>query len=154
MYHLTTVNFVDDACDVTLSVYPHRASLKNLPGHGGNCLFRVVFVFTEILFEIDFFCMKDCMVNKITHFPKRKSILWILRTNWFDFLCILSFKGDVIQGNLEALTCSVRSGVCLSTTILNVVCQAYHISLGFSYSLIWLRFWRLISLQNLMVSKF
>ena len=24
-------------CDVTLmSVYPHRASLKNIPGHGGN----------------------------------------------------------------------------------------------------------------------
>ena len=25
-----------DLCDVTLSVYPHRASLKNMPGHGGN----------------------------------------------------------------------------------------------------------------------
>ena len=25
-----------DACDVILSVYPHRASLKNMPGHGGN----------------------------------------------------------------------------------------------------------------------
>ena len=25
-----------DACDVTLSVHPHRASLKNMPGHGGN----------------------------------------------------------------------------------------------------------------------
>jgi hypothetical protein len=24
-----------DACDVTLSVYPHRASLKNMPVHGG-----------------------------------------------------------------------------------------------------------------------
>ena len=23
-------------CDVTLSVYPHRTSLKNTPGHGGN----------------------------------------------------------------------------------------------------------------------
>jgi hypothetical protein len=23
-------------CDVTLSVYPHRAGLKNMPGHGGN----------------------------------------------------------------------------------------------------------------------
>jgi hypothetical protein len=26
----------NDACDVTLSVYPHRASLKNMPVHGGN----------------------------------------------------------------------------------------------------------------------
>ena len=25
-----------DACDVTLSAYPHRASLKNMPVHGGN----------------------------------------------------------------------------------------------------------------------
>ena len=25
-----------DVCDVTLSVYPHRASLKNMPGHVGN----------------------------------------------------------------------------------------------------------------------
>ena len=25
-----------DACDVTLSVYPHRTSLKNMPGHGGH----------------------------------------------------------------------------------------------------------------------
>ena len=24
------------SCDVTLSVYPHRACLKNMPGHGGN----------------------------------------------------------------------------------------------------------------------
>ena len=25
-----------DAYDVTLSVYPHRVGLKNMPGHGGN----------------------------------------------------------------------------------------------------------------------
>ena len=25
-----------DVCGVTLSIYPHRASLKNMPGHGGN----------------------------------------------------------------------------------------------------------------------
>ena len=25
-----------DACDVTLRVFLHRASLKNMPGHGGN----------------------------------------------------------------------------------------------------------------------
>jgi hypothetical protein len=25
-----------DACDVTLSVFPHRASLKHMPDHGGN----------------------------------------------------------------------------------------------------------------------
>jgi hypothetical protein len=25
-----------DACDVTLSAHPYRASLKNMPGHCGN----------------------------------------------------------------------------------------------------------------------
>ena len=25
-----------DVCDITLSVYPHGASLKNMPGHGEN----------------------------------------------------------------------------------------------------------------------
>jgi hypothetical protein len=25
-----------DVCDVSLSVYPHRPILKNMPGHGGN----------------------------------------------------------------------------------------------------------------------
>jgi hypothetical protein len=29
-------NIDPDACDVTLSVYPHRPSLKNMPGHGGK----------------------------------------------------------------------------------------------------------------------
>jgi hypothetical protein len=29
-------------CDVTLSVYPHRAGLKNMPGHGGKHLFTWV----------------------------------------------------------------------------------------------------------------
>ena len=28
-------NILYIACDVTLSVYPHRASLKNMPGHSG-----------------------------------------------------------------------------------------------------------------------
>ena len=30
-----------DICDVTLSVHPHRASLKNMPGHGGNRTYDV-----------------------------------------------------------------------------------------------------------------
>jgi hypothetical protein len=28
--------------DVTLSVYPHRTSLKNMPGHGGASIPKVV----------------------------------------------------------------------------------------------------------------
>jgi hypothetical protein len=29
-------NLLGVACDATPSVYPHRASLKNMPDHGGN----------------------------------------------------------------------------------------------------------------------
>jgi hypothetical protein len=29
-------SLIIDACDVTLSVHPHRESLKNMPAHGGN----------------------------------------------------------------------------------------------------------------------
>ena len=35
--HSMIVSYIDNdnyACDVTLSVYPHQAGLKNMPGHG------------------------------------------------------------------------------------------------------------------------
>ena len=32
----TNESIIYDACDVILSVYPHRVSLKNMPGNGGN----------------------------------------------------------------------------------------------------------------------
>ena len=39
-YHILCVGVMYsgeyDACDVTLIVYSHRASLKNMPGHGGD----------------------------------------------------------------------------------------------------------------------
>ena len=28
-----------DVCDFTLSVYPHRVSLENIPDHGGNRIY-------------------------------------------------------------------------------------------------------------------
>jgi hypothetical protein len=33
---VVTAYITNYACDVTLSVYPHRASLKNMPDNGGN----------------------------------------------------------------------------------------------------------------------
>ena len=33
-----------DACDVTLNVYPHRASLKNMPDHGGNVIYIMLYI--------------------------------------------------------------------------------------------------------------
>ena len=34
-YHDVMYSGEYDVCVATLSVYPHRASLKNIPGHGG-----------------------------------------------------------------------------------------------------------------------
>ena len=41
-----------DACDVTLSVYPHRVSLKNMPDRGGNRTYDIfqacpVWIYTQ-----------------------------------------------------------------------------------------------------------
>ena len=33
-----------DVCEVTLSVYPHRASLKNMPGHSGKRTYDLWYV--------------------------------------------------------------------------------------------------------------
>jgi hypothetical protein len=38
-----------DASDVTLSVYPHRASLKNMPDHGGNRTYDLWNTSSEIM---------------------------------------------------------------------------------------------------------
>ena len=37
-----------DVCDVTLSVYPHRARLKNMPGHGGNRTYEISHTRTDL----------------------------------------------------------------------------------------------------------
>ena len=42
-----------DACDVTLSVYPHRASLKNMPDHGGNRTYDLWILAQLISKELD-----------------------------------------------------------------------------------------------------
>ena len=43
-----------DAYDVTLSVYPHRASLKNMPGHGGNRTYDLASPLTVLELELEY----------------------------------------------------------------------------------------------------
>jgi hypothetical protein len=63
-----------DACDVTLSVYPHRASLKNMPGHGGNRTYdpwiSIGLVFQQNQTEAESDMLEDS--NLIEHDPTRK----------------------------------------------------------------------------------
>jgi hypothetical protein len=53
-----------DACDVTLSVYPHRASLKNMPDHRGQAYFSNIFMliyemYMHACYIIDHICIKN-----------------------------------------------------------------------------------------------
>ena len=58
-----------DACDVTLSVYPHRASLKNMPVHDGNRTYDLASPLTvlELEYLADLRPSVRCLVFKL-HF--------------------------------------------------------------------------------------
>ena len=50
--HVTEGKLLYYVCDVTLSVYPHRACLKNMPGHGGNRTYDIDIEGTRLSSEI------------------------------------------------------------------------------------------------------
>jgi hypothetical protein len=81
-----------DACDVTLSVYPHRASLKNMPVHNGNRTYDLASPLTVLEFEYlaDLWPCARHLVFKL-HFSyflnmHRRGCLHDGR--WDDFWCI------------------------------------------------------------------
>ena len=41
-----------DICDVTLSVYPHWASSKNMPGHGWNRTYDLIYVSQRLFINL------------------------------------------------------------------------------------------------------
>ena len=59
----------DDVCDVTLSVYPHRASLKNMPGHGGRRAYfsssPAVWIYTQSNITNIFNCFMQSKTEEI-----------------------------------------------------------------------------------------
>ena len=58
-----------DICDVTLSVYPHRASLKNMPGHGGNRTYDL-WNTSPMLYQLSY-AVRTVRVNDISNRPDR-----------------------------------------------------------------------------------
>ena len=60
-----------DACDVTLSVYPHRASLKNMPGHGGNRTY-------DLWNTSPMLCQRSYAVRSVVRFPPWPGIFFKL----------------------------------------------------------------------------
>ena len=56
-----------DACDVTLSVYPHRASLENMPGHGGNRTYDLWNIFLSLFRNITYSNRPDRVAQLAEH---------------------------------------------------------------------------------------
>ena len=55
-----------DACDVTLSVYPRRESLKNMPGHGGDRTYDL-WNTSPMLFQLSYAVMsvRVCDISRL-----------------------------------------------------------------------------------------
>jgi hypothetical protein len=67
-------------CDVTLSVYPHRAGLKNMPGHGG-------------IRTYDLWNTSPCILLKdYSMFCGPKTGIYLLFTNAFHNSRLLKFN--------------------------------------------------------------
>ena len=60
----------EDACEVTLSVYPHRASLKNMPGHGGNRTYDL-WNTSPMLFQLSYMVrsVRVCDISELSLVP-------------------------------------------------------------------------------------
>jgi hypothetical protein len=84
-----------DACDVTLSVYPHRASLKNMPDHGGNRTYELRHCKQRISFISLLICRYENIGTKIyliqTHSIIKLEVYCSFILYIFDnFLCIFN----------------------------------------------------------------
>ena len=73
-----------DACDVTLSVYPHRASLKNMPGHGGNRTYEL-WNTSPMLCQLSYTVrsVRVCDISKLSLVPSIS-----MQSSNQDFFCV------------------------------------------------------------------
>ena len=74
-----------DACDVTLSVYPHRASLKNMPDHGGNRTYDL-WNTSPMLCQLSYavWSVRVCDISEQNLVPS----ISMLSNNNHDFSCV------------------------------------------------------------------
>ena len=78
-----------DVCDVTLSVYPHRASLKNMPGHGGNRTYDL-WNTSPMLCQLSYAVrsVRVCDISELSLVPS----ISMQSSNHDFFLCYLVFR--------------------------------------------------------------
>ena len=91
-----------DACDVTLSVYPHRASLKNMPAHGGNRTYDL-WNTSPMLCQLSYavWSVRVCDISEQNLVPS----ISMLSNNNHDFFCV----GVMYSGEYDA--CDVTLSV-------------------------------------------
>ena len=91
-----------DACDVTLSVYPQRASLKNMPDHGGNRTYDL-WNTSPMLCQLSYavWSVRVCDISEQNLVPS----ISMLSNNNHDFFCV----GVMYSGEYDA--CDVTLSV-------------------------------------------
>ena len=91
-----------DACDVTLSVYPHRASFKNMPDHGGNQTYDL-WNTSPMLCQLSYavWSVRVCDISEQNLVPS----ISMLSNNNHDFFCV----GVMYSGEYDA--CDVTLSV-------------------------------------------
>ena len=91
-----------DACDVTLSVYPHRASLKNMPDHDGNRTYDL-WNTSPMLCQLSYavWSVRVCDISEQNLVPS----VSMLSNNNHDFFCV----GVMYSGEYDA--CDVTLSV-------------------------------------------
>ena len=66
-----------DACNVTLSVYPHRASLKNMPDHGGNRTYDYYWNTSPMLCQLSY-AVWSVLTKVIATRSGRYLLIWLV----------------------------------------------------------------------------
>ena len=91
-----------DACDVTLSVYPHRESLKNMPDHGGNRTY-ILWNTSPMLCQLSYavWSVRVCDISEQNLVPS----ISMFTNNNHDFFCV----GVMYSGEYDA--CDVTLSV-------------------------------------------
>ena len=103
-----------NVCDVTLCVYPHRASLKNMPDYGGNRTYDLWNI-SPMLCQLSY-AVRSVLVCDISELSLVPSIS--MQSNNHDFSCVgVMYSGeyDVCDVTLSVYPHQASSKICLTT---------------------------------------
>ena len=118
-------------CDVTLSVYPHRAGLKNMPGHGRNRTYRYILRYILWIYTpIDIYC-GYILKSKITQAsyspeyitPTQQNIKNITKMKYCQLVAARRLTTGSILNNLKLEEYMFTSKTKISAKVSNLLCK-------------------------------